>query len=169
MSRSADGVNVDKKEPGSADGVIDVHINDEQQHITLDHEVVTAVVRAIVADAGYTQAEIGIAVVDDERIAQLHGEYLDDPTPTDTMSWVLEADGDRLEGEVVASAETAAGRAPEFNQPAERELLLYIIHGTLHLVGYDDRQPESRATMQEQEQRYLEQVSDEQTSKRTNP
>lgn len=135
--------------------MIAVHVSDEQSHVQIDPESIAAAVRAVAGDAGYREGEISIALVDDQRIARLHGEYLGEVTPTDTMSWVLEADGARIEGEVVASAETAVRRGPEFDQPAERELLLYVIHGTLHLVGCDDQTAEARETMRRREQYYL--------------
>lgn len=62
---------------------------------------------------------------------------------------------DRLEGDVIASAETAIRLAARYDWPADDELLLYVVHGMLHLVGYDDRDPASRAEMRGREQHYL--------------
>ena len=56
------------------------------------------------------------------------------------LSFVLEQ-GDGLEGEVVVGAETALRAAPQFGWSPHDELLLYVIHGTLHLVGHDDATP----------------------------
>ena len=86
-----------------------------------------------------------MAVVDDPTIRRLHREYLGEDSPTDVMSFVLERADDYLEGEVVVSAETACAAAPEYGWPAADELLLYVIHGTLHLVGYDDTTPRMRS------------------------
>jgi probable rRNA maturation factor len=71
------------------------------------------------------------------------------------LSFLLERDGNHLEGEVIVSADTALRTATQLNWPAEHELLLYVIHGTLHLVGYDDLQPELHKQMREQERFYL--------------
>jgi len=135
--------------------MIDIEITNEQRHVAIDRRRLRALVERIAADAGYRQGTIGVAVVDDQRIAELHGRYLNDPTPTDTMSWVLERREDYLEGEVIASGETAARRAAEFNQTPDDELALYVIHGTLHLVGHDDGRPEEAAQMRALERRYL--------------
>ena len=56
---------------------------------------------------------------------------------------------------MIASAETAAEVAAQFGWTVDDELLLYVVHGTLHLVGYDDSDSESLAEMRAQERRYL--------------
>ena len=112
-------------------------------------------VGAIVREAGLPDAQISVAVVDDRTIAALHQEFLDDPEPTDVLSFVLERSPQHLEGEVVVSAETAAANAPRYDNTPEDELLLYAIHGTLHLVGYDDTTPRKRAVMRKREKAHL--------------
>jgi len=94
-------------------------------------------------------------VVDDPTIAKLHQQFLDDPEPTDVLSFVLERSEQSLEGEVVASADTARTCAPRYRSTPEEELLLYVIHGTLHLVGYDDTTPRQRAVIRKKEMEYL--------------
>lgn len=106
-------------------------------------------------DADITDANISVAVVDDATIGRLHGQFLNDPSPTDVLSFTLERSPDYLEGEVVLSADTARANAARYRSTAEREALLYAIHGTLHLVGYDDATPSDRARMRRQEKKYL--------------
>ena len=113
------------------------------------------VVKAIVRDAGIADGQIGIAVVDDATIAKLHNEYLNDPEPTDVLSFALDSSPGYLEGEVVVSADAAIASAPRYKSSAAGELLLYVIHGTLHLVGYDDVTPRRREQMRRQEKNYL--------------
>ena len=112
-------------------------------------------VLAIVRDAEISEAQISVAVVDDPTIAELHKKYLGDPDPTDVLSFVLEQSFGVLEGEVIVSAETALASAPRYGCTADDELLRYVIHGTLHLVGYDDTTPPGRAVMRKQEKKYL--------------
>ena len=71
------------------------------------------------------------------------------------LSFVLERGEGFLDGEVVVSAETALRTAPRFGWSAAEELLLYVIHGTLHLAGYDDATPEQQAAMRGRETEYL--------------
>jgi probable rRNA maturation factor len=134
---------------------ISIHITNRQKSLPLDRRRLRAAVRAVLHDAGVCDAEISVAVVDDPAIAVLHGRYLDDPTPTDVLSFVLERSETRLEGEVVASADTARSLAAKYKSTPHDELLRYVIHGTLHLVGYDDATPRQRAVMRTKERKYL--------------
>jgi probable rRNA maturation factor len=61
----------------------------------------------------------------------------------------------RIDGEVVVSAETALRRAPEFDWHPAWELLLYVVHGTLHLCGHDDQTPAERRRMRRRERAIL--------------
>jgi probable rRNA maturation factor len=135
--------------------VIAIHITNRQKTLKLDRRRMRQVVGAIVSDAGISAATISIAIVDDAAIAKLHEQFLDDPEPTDVLSFVLERSEEFLEGEVVASADTAKTCARQYNSTPENELLLYVIHGTLHLVGYDDTSPRLRAVMRKKEEEYL--------------
>lgn len=101
------------------------------------------------------QAEITVAIVDDAAIAKLHQQFLGDPDPTDVLTFVMEDTPRKLEADVVVSADTAQSRAGEFGWNAADELLLYVVHGVLHLVGYDDTTPERLRAMREAETRLL--------------
>ena len=98
---------------------------------------------------------VSVAVVDDPAIHRLNREFLQHDYPTDVLSFLLEREGDQLEGEVIVSSDTAVRSAAQYGWTPENELLLYVIHGTLHLVGYDDLQPELLAEMRRHEQHYL--------------
>lgn len=75
--------------------------------------------------------EISVAIVSDHAIAKVHRDFMNDPTPTDVITFE--------HGELVISAETAVRQAAENATSPYYELILYIIHGLLHLHGYDDR------------------------------
>jgi probable rRNA maturation factor len=135
--------------------VITVDVANTQTALAVDPRRLRDAVRMILQDAGIVQAQISVAVVDDRTISQLHQNYLHDSDPTDVLSFVLESAEGFLEGEVIVSAETAAAMAPRFGWPAADELLLYVIHGTLHLIGYDDTAAEQAAQMRAREQTYL--------------
>jgi probable rRNA maturation factor len=137
---------------------IAVAIANRQKRLPIERGRLRRVVRAILSDAGIAAAAISVAVVDDPTIAALHAEFLHDPRPTDVLSFVLDQSPRHLEGEVVVSADTAAASAPQFGGTAADELLLYVIHGALHLVGYDDTTPRKRAVMRKKEKEYLAQA-----------
>lgn len=74
--------------------------------------------------------EVDVAVVSDEVIAEVHLDFMSIPGATDVITFE--------HGEIVISAETAVGYAKEHGHTVDEELALYIVHGLLHLNGYDD-------------------------------
>jgi probable rRNA maturation factor len=112
-------------------------------------------VRAILKDAGVQSSEISVAVVDDATMHALNRKHLDHDYPTDVLSFLLEHEGEHLEGEVIVSADYAAREAAIYGWTTDDELLLYAIHGTLHLVGYDDQEPAAKQRMRDRERHYL--------------
>jgi probable rRNA maturation factor len=137
--------------------LIVITILNHQKLLRLDRPRMRRAAKAILGNAGIRDAQISIAIVDDPTIAKLHDQFLNDPTPTDVLSFLLERSERRLEGEVVVSAETAIAAAPKFRQTPEDELLRYVIHGMLHLIGYDDAARQSRNVMRKREEWYLSQ------------
>ena len=132
-----------------------IEIADEADCLPVDQVRLKNAVQMILEEASVAAGRISIAVVDDQTIRRLHRQYLDVDEPTDVLSFPLESDRSCLEGEVIVSAQTAQATAPQFGWSAENELLLYVIHGTLHLVGYDDTTDEKRTEMRRQEKAYL--------------
>ena len=135
--------------------MINVEISNQQSHLPPDDRRLTDAVRAILKEESIARADISLAVVDDATIGRLHKKYLEQDEPTDVLSFVFQHNEEGLEGEVVVSAETAAVAAEWYGLPAEDELLLYVVHGMLHLLGYDDTTPERRAEMRCREAVYL--------------
>ncbi len=84
-------------------------------------------------------SEIEITLVTDEIIGQVHADFLNDPTPTDVITF--------HHGEILVSLDTAARQATEHGESYEREVVLYMIHGLLHLGGWDDHEPSERDAM----------------------
>jgi probable rRNA maturation factor len=119
-------------------------------------------------DSEFSSAAISLAVVDDDTIHELNQRHLEHDWPTDVLSFVLEDNGDHLDGEVILSADTAAAAAEELGNSAAQEQLLYVIHGTLHLVGYDDKSDADAREMRAAEARYLHEFGVE-LSRRTAP
>ena len=76
---------------------------------------------------------------------------MNDPTPTDVITFPADA-AMQSAGEIIVSVDHARSRAAELGEPFSRELSLYLIHGWLHLAGYDDRNDSDRAKMRAAEQ-----------------
>ncbi len=134
---------------------IQIDIADENSPIPLDVERLRSAIVGVLADAGVTTAEVSLAIVDDATIQRVNARFLQHDRPTDAISFLLESGPGSLEGEIVVSAETAAATAGRFGWSAHDELLLYVIHAALHLVGYDDAGPDALAAMRERERHYL--------------
>ncbi len=111
--------------------------------------------------ANVKTAEVSIAVVDDLEMQTLNRKFLQHDWPTDVLSFLLEGDArdGALTGEVVVNAETACRVAKELGATARAELLLYVIHGALHLVGYSDGTTAARRKMRRAEQSVFEELS----------
>ena len=130
--------------------------NQQSGHPVNEAQLIEAAT-AVLQDSMFSSAAISLAVVDDETIHELNRRHLNHDWPTDVLSFVLEDDGDHLEGEVILSADTAATAAEELGNSATEEQLLYVIHGMLHLVGYNDKDDADAEEMRVAESRYLQQ------------
>lgn len=119
-----------------------------------DHEV-RKVVDAALAHGGRRGARLSVAFVDDPTLAQLHEQTLGDPSVTDVMSFELGEEGGGPCGEVIVSVDRAHAVATQRGVPIARELALYVVHGTLHLCGYDDHGEADRARMRAAESEIL--------------
>jgi probable rRNA maturation factor len=135
----------------------DVSVSNRQSRHVLNQAELVAAIRLVLDESDFSSANVSVAVVDDATIHELNRRYLNHDWPTDVLSFVLEDDGHHLEGEIVVSADTAAKSAAEIGWTAAAELLLYVIHGALHLVGYRDKSPAARREMRAAEARFLRQ------------
>jgi probable rRNA maturation factor len=102
-------------------------------------------------------ADLSVALVGDRVMGDLHARFMGIPGPTDVLTFPLETDrrGRVTAGEVVVCLTEARRRAREHRTRLEHELLLYALHGMLHLCGYDDRTQPAYATMHRTEDEIL--------------
>lgn len=133
-------------------------IANEQATLSIDETRLITAVRSVLEASDFSTAFISIAVVDDPKIHEINRQFLEHDYPTDVISFVLEETETRLEGELVISADTAISNSQEYGWPAENELLLYAVHGCLHLIGYRDHHPEEKAEMLSAEAEHLQKL-----------
>jgi probable rRNA maturation factor len=132
--------------------------------VTLDWQVrprlatdaqLVAAAEAALAYGGRPGIEIGVVLVSDAALAALHERWMGDPSPTDVLSFDLGDEQEGPAGEVYVSVDCARRAAARRGLDPVRELCLYVVHGVLHLCGYDDREPEERRRMRAAERQVL--------------
>lgn len=97
----------------------------------------------LVQMAGIKQMQLSIAIVDDARMSELHVQYMDISGTTDVLTFDLSDDPDDpsvIEGELILCIDEASRQAASRGHETRMELLLYALHGVLHLMGYDDHE-----------------------------
>ena len=124
---------------------------DEYVKSPVDEATARRAVAAAAAYRGYDAGVIGIRVTGDAEIHHVNRQHLGHDYPTDVISFAYRDERPILEGELIVSAETAHQRAAELGWPVSSELILYMVHGTLHIAGMDDQSERDRAAMREAE------------------
>jgi rRNA maturation RNase YbeY len=135
---------------------------------SLDEAALARLLRHVADAEGFALRSLGVVLADHETVHRLNREFLDHDYVTDVLSFSLDEDAAAegiVDGEVYVDLDTAAERAPEFGATFEEEAFRYVIHGLLHLMGYDDATDADRDAMRRLEDTYLR--AEERTSGRT--
>lgn len=145
-------------DPGPAGGVWPRVLISNRQRTAVDEEGLRSLARDTLRGEGVDRAELSVSFVESEEIAELHERFMDEPGPTDVLAFPLEeaegpADGSGIHhlGDVVVAPAEA-----DRNNPADPdgELRLLLVHGILHLLGYDHEEEDARTRMWERQERY---------------
>lgn len=129
-------------------------ITNRQRDRKVDTRRVREVAAAVLAEAGQG-AELGINFVSAKRSAEVNWQFLQHEGPTDIITFDHGSTPERLFGEMFICVPEAVRQAAEFGTTWEAELLRYVIHGILHLRGYDDLEPAKRRVMKREENRLV--------------
>lgn len=145
----------------------EIEIANSQTVLEVDLDFLQEVAERTLAEEQVAVAEISIALVDNAEIHRLNRQYLEHDYETDVLSFLFDssqaeepADGLRgagksIEGEIIVSTEMAMQMAEQLGWTANGELVLYLVHGLLHLAGYDDLTPDERQLMRMREREIL--------------
>jgi len=133
---------------------IEADCEDIAEHSELVESIRTAV-RKAAGQLGFTRGSIGVLITDDVTIHEINHKHLQHDYPTDVISFAYSADGQMIEGELVASIDTARREASELGCAVVHELLLYVIHGALHICGLGDQTDDQQSLMRTAEQSVL--------------
>jgi probable rRNA maturation factor len=125
----------------------------------LDRRAVTRVVHTLDKNrtefsGGCPEGELSLAFLTDPALARIHADFLSDPTTTDVITFEGNSSL-KSAGEICVSADTAAAYAKLHDRDFSHELTLYVVHGWLHLAGYDDLKPMLKRQMRAAEKRAM--------------
>jgi probable rRNA maturation factor len=149
-----------------------IDVADTQDCLEVDEEFLIQVAERVLAEEQVAAAEISVALVDNPTIHEINRQYLGHDYPTDVICFLLECEpaeegspspnpatyrgkGKRLDGEVIISTETAQKEAENYGWSPREEVVLYLVHGLLHLVGYDDLSSTEQSVMRARERAML--------------
>ena len=137
-----------------------VNICNQTKCTSIDQDRLQQGICLVLQEHRVARAIIGLAIVTDDTIHKMNRQYLKHDYTTDVLSFPLSSpEAPVLEGEIAISFETAKHRATEYHWRTEDELLLYAIHGALHLVGFSDHSQEEQAEMRDCEKKILEKMN----------
>ncbi len=134
---------------------ISVDIVNRQKTAGVDAPWLGRIARRAIKVIGHDAAEITVAIVDDAEIASLHDRWMGLPDPTDVLTFDLSGCEGDFAGDIVVSAETARRVAREVGWQPREELAYYVVHGLLHLSGFDDVTPGERRRMRRKEREVM--------------
>ncbi len=139
--------------------MIRVSVASSQEAVEVDRGFMRRVARAVLEGEGVQSAEISLAFVDNTTSQTLNNRYLQHDEPTDVLSFPLSHGKERLGGELVIGAEVGKAHAETQGHDVQAELALYVIHGLLHLCGYNDASLADAAAMRKHERHYLRELN----------
>lgn len=137
-----------------------VCILNQQSSLKFLETPLQALVESVLSEEGQSCDELALHFVETAEICRLHADFFNDPSTTDCISFPIDIDSEmgdeyRVLGEVFVCPETAINYAKEHNSNPYEELTLYVVHGLLHLLAYDDIEDEDRVLMREAETRNM--------------
>ena len=140
-----------------------VHLQSHVRCVTFDQARLERLARAILSDVGERSAELGIMLVGDQRMRGLNRRYRGKDRTTDVLAFAmrkaftlhaLRLTPDML-GDVVISVPTAWRQAKEVRRSLDEELAWLLVHGILHLCGYDHERSEKEARRMHRRERMI--------------
>ena len=129
--------------------------NEMYNEITFREEDVIHVSNSVLADFSKNNSTINIIISNDEFLRKLKKDFFDVDAYTDVISFNLEDQGENIDGEIYISWDRVNENASQYKQTVTSEFKRVIIHGILHLLGYDDQTNQEKLLMTDLEEKYL--------------
>jgi probable rRNA maturation factor len=136
---------------------VKVIVFDEQNTLSIPKRPIQKMVKALIEKEKIFTDEVDIYLVQAEFISDLHERFFHDPTPTDCISFPIDSpeesfSGRKILGEVFVCTEIAKEYAVKYGKDPLKETIYYIVHGFLHLIGYQDETRAKKSIMRKKEQ-----------------
>lgn len=134
-----------------------IHIEfDGDMDENIDLPRLEQLIRAVCVEFNVFEVRVQISLVNDAQMTEVHQQFLDQDTTTDVMSFDLTDEFEDVRNfQLVVNLDMARRQASERGHSVLCELALYITHGLLHQMGYDDHEPEAARQMHEKEDAIL--------------
>jgi rRNA maturation RNase YbeY len=129
--------------------------NDMEGDLNISHETVEKLCISVLENEGHDSAEVTFIFTDDESLRGLKKQFFDMDVYTDVITFNLEDKGEPIEGEIYISWDRVKNNAQSLKVDVDEELQRMVVHSSLHLVGYEDETPDSKAVMTKFEEKYL--------------
>ena len=110
----------------------------------VSEDLLRSAVDLVLRDAGVSDGEISLALLDDQAIRELNRTYLGRDRPTDVIAFALHEEGESVLGDIYVGHEQAVRQAGDMAVPLIEELVRLAIHGTLHVLGHDHPETDAR-------------------------
>jgi len=135
-----------------------VHMLSHVRRVTFDQARLDRLARAILSGVGEASAELGILFVGDQRMRGLNRRYRGKDRTTDVLAFAMREaphSSAGLLGDVVIAVPTAARQAKQGQRSLDEELTVLLVHGILHLCGYDHERSEKEARRMHRRERMI--------------
>ena len=130
-------------------------INDYNEKLLFDISLVNQLVNSVFLGQGQSKAELNIILTNRETLSSLKKQYFNVDQFTDVIAFNLEDKDEDIEGEVYISIDDVLENSKTFSVTFNNEFKRVLIHGVLHLLGYDDHEEDDIKIMRDLEQKYL--------------
>lgn len=134
---------------------LQLNLYNNQKALPIPKRLISQIVKEILTFLKVDCKEISIYFTTVKTISELHQQFFNDPTPTDCISFPI--DQEHL-GEVFVCPSVAIEYAKKHAIDPLQETILYMIHGILHLIGYDDLDPASKRLMRRMEKKCMDHI-----------
>jgi probable rRNA maturation factor len=136
--------------------VIRIHIRNLQKRLPVDRPLIKKIVQSVCSrENPGTAHQISVCLVNDARMRRLNSRFHHRDAPTDVLAFPLSDDPAEIIADIFVSTDTAVSQARTYRTNPRYEMYLYVIHGLLHIAGYNDLTAADKRCMRRKEKEYL--------------